>query len=161
MTTQSRAGLALAAAVASAIGLAGCAPGKTEDAMRATIEQAVVSVDHVTGAYVSFSSSGPADKELLVNIYVDTDDNDIVAATADEALRTMWHSVGIRPLTVSISVAAIPKPDDAWGFEGNALDAEPIAEALGIPDVVIVRQLITIPADAMDDRYGEWSEPAA
>lgn len=161
MTTPTRASLALATAFASAIGLTACAPGKTEDAVEASIEQAVLAVDHVTGAYVSFSASGPVDRELLVNVYLDSADADVVVSTADEALRAIWLSVGIKPITVSISLAAVPKPDDAWGFEENALNPVPIADALGIPDVLVVRQLITISAAAMDERYGTWTDPSA
>ena len=161
MSNPSRAGAALVAAIASGLGLAGCATGPSEEAMEANVVSAVSSVDHVTGAFASFSSSGGSGKDLLVNLYVDTTDEAVIVATADESLRAIWQSVGIRPYTVSIAVATIAMPDHPSRLEGNAINPAPIAEGLAIADARTVRQLLLVEAGSMEERYGAWSEPAA
>lgn len=160
MSQNARAGAAVVAALASSLGLAGCSPAYTEDAMASSVVSAVRTVDHVTDSVASFSSSGPGGTSLTVNIYVDTTDEGLIVKIADESLNAIWRSVAVRPNTVSITVATIPKPQDPERIEPNAIDPSPIAEGLAIPDSRVIRQTFMVFAASMDQRYGSWTEPA-
>jgi len=161
MSQIPRAGAAVAAALASSLGLVACSPVATEESMATVVESAVDSVDHVTGSFAAFTSSGASNSSILVNIYVDTTDESLIIAAADDSLRAIWQSVGIRPTTVSISVATTPKPENPLRLEANAIDPAPIAIGLAIADSRVIRQLFMVHAGSMDQRYGEWAEPAA
>ena len=120
----------------------------------------MLSVAHVTGAFVGLASSGPSGRTLLVNIYVDSSDAATLVTVADESLAAIWGAVPIRPVTVSIALAPVPKPDPAYRLEGNAVDPAPIAASLAIDGSKVVRQLLIVDAGSMDARYGTWHEPS-
>ena len=159
MTRPGRASAALAAALAVPLGLAGCASAPADGDIESVVEAQVLTVPHVTGAFVGLASSGPSGRTLLVNIYVDSSDAATLATVADASLAAIWGGVPIRPVTVSIALAPVPKPDPAYRLEGDAVDPGPIASALAIDGSKVVRQLLVVDAASMDARYGVWHEP--
>jgi hypothetical protein len=150
---------AIVAALAVPLGLVGCSTGVSDDNAKAIIESSVVSVDHVTGAYIGFTSSGAQGKGVLVNLYLDSGDVADLTAAADGTLRAVWTSSPFKPAFVHFSLSTIPKPDNAMRLEGNAINPAEVLSALDIDGSTSVRQLIMVEASSLTARYGEWQEP--
>jgi len=159
-SSPSRTLAALAAALAVPISLAGCATAPSDDEQARTIESSVTSVEHVTGAFVAFTSTGPSSDGVLVNLYVDSAQLPDLVAAADGSLKAIWTSAQVRPAFVHIALAPVEKPADAGRLESNAIDPADVASALGIDGTKVVRQLIMIEAKDMEAHYGAWQEPA-
>ena len=151
-----------AAALAAALGvtLSDSAVAPSDDTQARAIETAVLAVDHVTGAFVAFTSSGPSSGGVLVNLYVDSADRDDLVATADASLRAIWTSAVVRPAFVHIAIALTEKPANAGRLELNAIDPAEVASGLAIEGSKVVRQLIMIEAKDMEAHFGAWQEGA-
>lgn len=159
MTKTSRTAAAIAAALAVPLSLAGCSTATAEQAAP-IIESAVTKVDHVTAAFVAFTSSGPSEQGVLVNVYVDSSELDALVVAADGSLEAVWKSAPFRPAFVHLALAPVEKPANPKRLESNAIDPSDVFAALDIPGASVVRQLIMVEATEMEERYGAWQEPA-
>lgn len=153
---------ALATMLTVPLGLAGCAGGQSDADISGMLESAIVTaVPNVTGAHVGLAFSGPSNRTVFVNLYLDTDDTSIVSAAVNSSLQTVWENIPIKPVTVGISATMGKKPSNARNFEPNAMDPAPIASALGIESKYVVDPIINIDAPGLEARYGTWQAPGS
>jgi len=148
---------ALALAVMVAVGLTACGP-RAEDQQR-TLENAIVETAPHTTAAAVFVSSAIGGDQIVVNLYVDSDDTADAAEAVEAALETVWTTTASEPVGVSIAVAAVPKPDEPQRLELNAIDPLPVAETLEIQGSKVVRQLLMLDSATLSNHFGAWHEP--
>src|SRR4051794_31679580 len=90
--------------LACTVALSACAPLQPkENTMDPDLEAAILGqVQAANGVFVSHSSSGFGNTELLVRLYLDPVEQDALAAAVDSGLRTAWLAWPEKPTGVEL-----------------------------------------------------------
>lgn len=113
-------------------------------------------VQAANGVFVSHSSSGFGNTELLVRLYLDPVEQDAMAAAVDSGLRTAWLAWPEKPTGVELGVVIGDKPADVGTVDANIIDLMDVATTLQIPSQY-VHYDIHLDAPHLAARYGEWT----
>lgn len=138
------------------VALSGCAATTSEEStMEDTLEtQLADSLDAASGVYVRTSSSGFANTEVAVRLYLD----DVTEPTLSDAVRsafeTTWHSWTPEPVGISVEVVDGPKPAEPKRVDGSVIDITSAARALDVPGDDSY-QIIHFNVQQLTCRFGE------
>jgi hypothetical protein len=113
-------------------------------------------VDVANGVFVSHSSSGFGNTEVLVRLYLDTGEQGTLITAVDTGLRVAWLAWPTRPSGVEVGVVIGEKPADAGTSDPNTINLIDVATALSIPSQNVHND-IHLNAPDLVARYGEWS----
>lgn len=111
-------------------------------------------VDGANGVSVSSNSSGAGNTEVVVRLYLDSDDPQAMVTAVDTAFATAWQEWPVAPVGVTVGVVVGEKPAEPGRSDPDEISLDDVATELGIP-LKRVHKSIHQNAPELIERYGQ------
>lgn len=126
----------------------------SSDNQKTQLESAVLtSVTDVNGVFISTSSSGLGNTELLIRLYLNSSDPAVITQAVDNTFNTAWKTWTPAVSGIEVGVVIGDKPSSTSTVDSNSIDLSQTATTLSIGSQN-VHEDIHLDAVDLSKRYG-------